>query len=538
MQVSNARNFDFEHMNRAAYALIIASLLAAGCATLPGADYPKQASEAIAASETGTLGKKLGAWSKSEEGPSGFQLLADGVNGFLLRAELVGVSERTLDIQCFIFQNYETGTLLVDALSRAADRSVRVRLLVDDAEDVTKNRMLAALSAHPNIEVRVFNPFILRGPLSIFRYVEYPLTAARVNYRMHNKLFIADNSIAILGGRNIGDEYFQASRSTGFADYDVAAVGPVVRQLSRTFDYYWNSDLAIPIQALTHGAPTLAVSHSPDRASPSAGGATHGDGAKLKELLETGEPLATILGSVPAFVRANAEVLYDTPEKREVEAGQKDGPLMRRSLVAAIDGVSSELMITSPYVVPGEGGMKLVERVRARGARVRIVTNSLEATEMPIAHAGYEHYRTRLLEDGVELCEMRAVPGDSSGTSTDTGSAPRAALHAKLYVLDRKRVFVGSMNFDRRSLRLNTEIGLLIDSPELAQQVAAHIDEIARPANCYVPVLGQTVLGQPTLTWRTEQDGKPLVLHIEPMGDLLRGIKTEFLSLLPIDDML
>jgi len=533
-------------MSRRFYLWTVITLFAAACATVPGADYPKRESAALAHPEATRLGREVAAKPDASLDQSGFRLLSDGVDSFLIRAEMTTAAERTLDIQYFIFQDDETGKLLVDSLLRAAGRNVRVRLLLDDADDVTKNPRIAALAAQPNIEVRVFNPFITRAPLGVLRYAEYVLTATRVNYRMHNKLFIADNSLAVVGGRNIGDEYFATNHAIRFRDFDVLAVGPVVPRLSEVFDAYWNCDLAIPLQALTGGpradhAPSepSATSPAPDAPGAADAGGVSRSETRLAQRMASGEPLATLLRSPDTFVRAHAEVLADTPEKREAETDGGPGPLMRRRLVAAIDGVQSELLISSPYLVPGEGGMKLLERTRERGVQVRIVTNSLEATEMPIAHVGYQHYRRQLLEDGIELCEMRAVPGDSDPQNPGASHEHRSALHGKVFVLDRKRVFIGSMNFDRRSLRLNTEMGLLIESPPLAQEVAAHFEELTRPSNCYRPVLGPPdPLGRRNLSWWTEDKGKAVELSAEPMGNLLRGFKTELLALLPIDDLL
>ena len=520
-------------------ALVVAATIVTACATVPGSDYPKEASTALAQPERTPLGREVAALTRTREGKSGFRLLAQGVESFLVRAEMAGRAERTLDAEYFEFQNDKTGKLLGKSLRQAADRGVHVRLLLDDNDDVTENPQLAGLVGHPNIELRVFNPFYLRGPLETLRYMEFLLSATRVNYRMHNKLFIADNSAAVTGGRNIGDEYFQTSTETGFADFDVLAVGPVVKQLSKSFDDYWNSHQAIPFQALMPGS---ASRKTPDRdgEAPAASGDTRGS-PELERHIAVGNPLTKLLQNPKAFVYASAEVLYDTPDKREVEAGEAEGPLMRRRLAAAIEGVNSELLITSPFLVPGDGGMKLLERVLTRGAKVRIITNSLASTQMPIAHVGYAHYRQRLLEDGVDLCEMRPSLGEPDLRATRVGAnAPRSfALHGKVFVFDRKSVFIGSMNFDRRSLRINTEMGLLIDSPELARQIAEHFDELSRPANCYIPVLGPPdALGHRTLSWRTEENGKSIELAHEPEKDPLGLLDVQVLSLLPIDDLL
>lgn len=516
--------------------LIVVAAVAAGCATIPGSDYPKDGSAALAQPESTRLGREFAALSRAHKGQSGFHLLAQGVGSFLVRAEMAKMAERTIDAEYFLFQHDQTGDLLANSLLEAADRGVRVRLLVDDSDDVTKNPHLAALAAHRNVEVRVFNPFNLHGLLDMLRYTEFFLTATRINYRMHNKLFVVDNSIAVTGGRNVGDEYFQTSSNKGFADFDVLAVGPIVPQLSRSFDAYWNSDEAIPLQALITPQANRGAPEPGPTATPHAN-----DDQELERHIARGNPLTGLIHDPKVFVFSTAEVLYDPPDKREVEAGEKDGPLMRHRVVAAIDDVQSELLITSPYLVPGNGGMKLIERVLARGAKVRIITNSLAATEMPIANIGYSHYRDRLLEDGVDLCEMRPLPGepDARTTRVDADAPRQFALHGKVFVFDRKRVFIGSMNFDRRSLKVNTEMGLIIDSPELAHQVADLFDALSRPANCYIPVLSSPdAFGHRTLTWRTEEDGKEVVLTHEPKADQLRVFEAEMLSLLPIDDLL
>jgi putative cardiolipin synthase len=519
--------------------LVVVAAAVTACATVPGADYPKDASTALAQPEGTSLGREFAAVTMAHQGESGFHLLVQGVDSFLVRAEMARAAERTLDLEYFIFQDDDSGKLLVDSLLKAAERGVRVRLLVDDNDDVSKNSQLAALVAHSNVEVRVFNPFNLRWPLDLLRYTEFLVTDTRINYRMHNKLFIADNSVAVTGGRNVGDEYFQIDPKKGFADFDVLAVGPVVPQLSKSFDAYWNSDKAIPLQALMAASVNHAALRH-DRAERTASKDSV-EGQNLERHIAQGNPLKGLLNDPKAFVYSTAEVLSDPADKREVEAGEKDGPLMRRRVVAAVNEVNSELLITSPYLVPGEGGMRLLERVRARGVEIRIITNSLVSTEMPIAHIGYAHYRKRLLEDGVDLCEMKPSPGepDVGAMRIDEDAPRRFSLHGKVFVFDRKRVFIGSMNFDRRSLRVNTEMGLIIDSPELAQQVASHFDALSRPANCFTPVLKPPdAFGHRALEWRTEDNGKQVVLEHEPKENPLFLLDLSMLSLLPIDDLL
>lgn len=521
------------------FAVICLTLLVAACATVPGGNYPKHASTALANPEKTPLGEKLDGRARDHPGTSGFDLLPLGHDSLRARIELAEAAQRTLDLQYFIIKNDTTGKLVMDAVLRAADRGTRVRMLVDDYEDMARDQQIATLAAHPGIEIRIFNPYFLRGPLDVLRDAEWLLFAYRLNSRMHNKLFIADNAAAVVGGRNIGDEYFAASPERERGDFDVLAVGPVVGRLSQSFDTYWNSDLAIPIQAL------LLVKPGPDalekyRAELKKNAAA-AETSRMVPRLDKPGPLASVLAGKGSLTWAKAEVLYDDPQKTKVENGEEPGSLLRHRLEDALQTVKTEVRVVSPYLVPGEEGMKLIEKLRSRNIQVRILTNSLAATDMPIAHVGYSHYRVRMLEDGVELYEVRPFLGEPGEGRERLKSrhTDQFALHAKVFVLDEQRLFLGSMNFDYRSLRLNTEIGLLIESPELALKVSERFDAIAQPANCYIPTLSAPdALGKRQLVWKTEEGGKLVELTYEPSGDVLRGLQANLLSWLPIDDLL
>jgi putative cardiolipin synthase len=533
-------HFDSFAMYRPSIAALILLALA-GCATVPGSHYAKQESTALAHPETTRFGQQADVQARAHAGLAGFRLVPQGVDGFLLRAEMAGAAERTLDLQYFVIQNDETGKMLMDGVLRAAERGVRVRMLLDDSDDVARDRQILALAAHPNIQIRIFNPFFSRGILDFMRSAEFVVASSRLNYRMHNKLFVADNSIAILGGRNIGDEYFQASKETEFGDFDVLTIGPLVSQVSKSFDNFWNSDLAIPLEALSFGKPSSSVLD--EYRAALAENLAKMAGSPYVKRLAAGDPLTPILTGRSALVWAKGEVLYDSPEKSKVQSGEQPGRLLRQRLGEAIKGVKTELLVVSPYLVPGDGGMRLLDDLRNHGVHVRILTNSLASTDMPIVHSGYQKYREPMLKDGIELYEVRPVlgkpDGQGSGGSLKNPSGGQFALHAKVFVLDRRSVFVGSMNFDRRSLRLNTELGVLIDSPELARQVIARFNAIAQPANSYVPTLtAADANGKQTLIWKTQEDGKAIELQSEPMGDLMKGVKTNLLTLLPLDDLL
>ena len=527
-----------------AAALLAIGLLSllAGCATLPpGSDYPKTASSALARPEQTRIGHELAAAKAEHPGISGFKLLPVGIDSFLLRVEMAQAATRSLDVEYFLIQSDDTGQLLIEALLNAADRGVRVRVLLDDAGSFGRDAQIRTLAGYPNVELRLFNPFAYRGTVEFVHIAEYAGDSSRLNYRMHNKLIVVDNEIGIVGGRNIGDEYFQGGRDFEFGDYDVIAAGPVVSQVSTSFDAFWNSPMAIPIEALAEGKPTaddLAVYRAVLAAHHAR--ITEADPPYMRRLT-AGEPLAAILSGKASLVWAKAEVVYDSPEKAKVEGGEQGGRLLRKRLGEVAKQVQSELIIVSPYLVPGPAGMTFLGELRDRNVTVRILTNSLASTDMSIVHSGYRAFRVPLLEMGVALYEVRPVSGAplDRGNQLKSPSSGRYALHAKVFVFDRQRVFVGSMNLDQRSLHINTEIGLIIDSPELAGQIARRFAEIAQPANSYVLLLGDAdTLGRRQLVWRTLEDGKPVDHLHEPAVTLWQQLKVDMLSLLPIDELL
>ncbi len=520
--------------------IALAALLVAGCASLPpGADYPKPASNALAHPEQTSLGRRLAAPSAAHPGLSGFHLLPVGIDSFLLRMEMEQQAERTLDVQYFVIENDDTGQLLHEALLQAADRGVRVRLLLDDEGSHGRTAKLKPLAAHPNVELRVFNPSAYRGPVQALHDVELLASASRLNYRMHNKLFVVDNEIGIIGGRNIGNAYFQEGRDLEFGDYDVIAAGGIVKDMSASFDAYWNSPLVIPIEALFGSKPSVQ-----DLDDYRAALAAHHAGMSGKNYmgrLSGGEPLRDLVAGNAPWIWARAEVIYDSPDKSKVEDGDEPGRRLRHRLAKAVEASRSELLIVSPYVVPGDAGVKFLAKLRERGLQVRILTNSLASTDMPVVHSAYQGYRVPLLEMGIQLYEVRPVLGRPvvRGDALKSPSAGQYALHAKVFVFDRQRVFVGSMNLDRRSLHLNTEIGVIIDSPELARQIATRFAAISQPANSYALALdGTTATGGPALAWHTLEDGKPVEYHQEPAASIWRRVKVDMLSMLPLDELL
>jgi putative cardiolipin synthase len=349
---------------------------------------------------------------------------------------------------------------------------------------------------------------------------------------------VVDNSIALIGGRNISDQYFQIDPQWQVADDDVFAAGPIAKELSATFDEFWNSAIAIPVRALAKAKASDAALAEYRRVLYDHRQQVKADGTDYANRVATGEPLAGMISGRLPLVWAHAQLVYDSPEKKRVDKEGMVGRLMHRPVAKTVAAVQSELLMVTPYFIPGDEGMQLFGDLRKRKVRVRVLTNSLESANVLAAHSGYMRYRPPLLEEGVELYEVRSLLGNARG-SGETALMTRYgnyAIHAKLFVFDRQRLFIGSMNFDQRSMHLNTEIGLIIDSPELAQQTAARFESMVSPPNSYAVTLLSRDTGQPPrLVWRTEEDGKAVEYDTEPARTEQQRFKAKVLSLLPLD---
>jgi putative cardiolipin synthase len=522
--------------------VVLIVLVLGGCAVLPpGSDFPRTVSSALAHPEQTRLGNQFENAAREHDGNTGFRIIPVGADGFLTRIQMINAAERTLDLQYFIFRGDETGQQLTRAVLDAADRGVRVRVLVDDGETVAGDDQISMLEAHPSIEIRLFNPFAYRGNVQVFRAIEFALNASRLDYRMHNKLLVVDNAIALIGGRNIGDQYFQIDPDAQFADDDVFVAGPIATQLSATFDEFWNNALSIPAEALSSekSSPSALVQHREElnvqRRELKAAGIDY------ITRIATGEPFNGIVSGRLPLIWAHAELISDSPDKKQVESGAMVGRLMHRAVASATAKVQSELLMVTPYLIPGTEGMQLFEDLRHRNVRVRILTNSLESSTVLLAQAGYMNYRVPLLENGVELYEIRSLLGNTRG-SGQTAAVSRYgnySLHAKLFVFDRQKLFIGSMNFDQRSMHLNTEVGLIIHSPELAQQIAARFEAMVQPVNCYRLVLRPNDAGGTrSVVWRTQEDAQAIEYDREPARSGWQRFKVNVLSLLPLDSEL
>jgi putative cardiolipin synthase len=510
-----------------------------GCSSLPpGAAFPRVASQALADPQTTTLGRVFVQDQRTHGSESAFRIISKGADGFLVRMQMVKAAEKTLDLQYFIFQGDNTGELLTAAVLHAADRGVRVRILIDDGETEDGDEQITSLQAHPLIQIRFFNPFAYRGHVTALRALEFAFNASRLDYRMHNKLLVVDNAVALIGGRNVGDAYFQVDPEGQFADDDVFAAGPIVARLSASFDEFWSSPLSIPVGALSGPVASAAAlgEHREDLAA--VGRQLRTDGVDYATRVASGEPFGSLLTGQLPLIWAHVVLVCDSPDKKSVENGVMVGRLMRHKVAEVVSEVQEELLMITPYLIPGSEGMQLFTDLRRRNVRIRVLTNSLESSTVLVAQSGYMRYRQPLLAIGVELYEIRALLGDSkgSGQTATISQSGNYSLHAKLFVFDRKKIFIGSMNFDQRSMHLNTEIGLLIDSPILAQQLAVRFESMTKPENAYeVFVRAPIERVSPGLAWLTQEEGTSIEYEREPARSAWQRIGAELLTQLPLD---
>lgn len=522
--------------------LVFLALMLSGCSSLPSyRSISKDYSLAFSHPEQTSLGKQYIKSTSLHNGLSGFYILNNGPDGFWARALLIDKAEASLDLQYYIFRQDDTGKLLTAHLLKAADRGVKIRILVDDAATVDGDQQLLSLSAHPNIQVRVFNPFHYRGHDNLPRLAEMAARKSTLDYRMHNKLFIADDAVAIFGGRNIGNEYFQTDPQSQFGDDDVFTIGSVVQKLSHSFDVFWNSDLAIPAKAVDPGLTTIQ-SLAQFRSALNRGDKNMEDdlGAFSKSTYASNIINKLISGLITPYW-ASADLIYDSPYKKDVEDDKLPGSLIYEQFSKIVESSHSELLIITPFLVPGDEGMKLFQYLHDRHVEISVLTNSLESTPQLAAHSGYKHYRKALLELDIKLYELRASLGKAagSGESKKLLRFGNYGLHAKQYIFDRQKIFLGSMNFDQRSLHLNTEIGMIINSPELARQEAERFKRLTDPSNSYQVILRTDPDRKSrSIVWITQESDKQVEYKDEPSKTLGEKLKTDLMSIFPLDDEL
>jgi cardiolipin synthase C len=473
----------------------------------------------IKPSSSSRLSEALRPYSVKIEGTSGILPVKGGPEALASRLALAGAAEQTINVQYYIWHGDRSGKRLAAELLRAADRGVKVRVLLDDLGSSAKDEGLILLDHHKNVEVRLFNPVPNRAAKLLSMIANF----GRTNHRMHNKAFVVDNQAAIVGGRNIGDEYFGADEEMNFADFDVVAAGPVVRELSTSFDAFWNSPLSITIQALTKSATNDEIFAANRTRLESDLNGPEKDPALEEAKRSYADKL---LGSRLAWHASNAKAVYDDPAK----ASGSDASFRSLSsqVVPAMQSCERQLIMVSPYFVPGRDGVARLAELCRKGVQVVILTNSMASNDVPIVHSGYREYRKGLIEAGVSLYEFKtAAPLVRSGTGIS--ATPKSGLHAKTFTFDDKTFYVGSMNLDPRSVKWNTEAGVLVDSPELSARLSRDILHTIENHSFHVTLVNGK------LTWTSLEAGVKTSVEIEPQSTRWQRVKSVLLGWLPLE---
>ncbi|MEP0202909.1 MAG: phospholipase D family protein [Halioglobus sp.] len=475
-------------------------LLASGCASVDF-NAPKSVSYAVSPASY-PLEERLAKAGGGEPGMSGFLLLSDSIDALALRLLLAERAKISLDVQYYLITDDLIGKVFFTSLLNAADRGVRVRLLIDDIGTRGMEKKLAALNEHPNLELRLFNPFANRMARALDAW-----DFQRLNRRMHNKSFTMDNKITIIGGRNIAAEYFAANQDYNFGDLDVIAIGPVVNDTSSMFDLYWNHERAVPYEQL-------------------AGNASNSESVLTKLRVELGDNLTSLTGTPyakavsnsydayiaedgSAFHWANYELVYDSPDK-SVTYRADDADKITTKLGETVLAAQESLLVVSPYFVPQKGGLDAISGLLDSGIEIEIVTNSLSSSDHLLVYGGYAPSRKPLLKSGARFYEIKGnvvVPGSAGLSNPDA----KSSLHTKAFVVDRRHFFLGSFNWDPRSAHLNTELGVIIDSPEMAGNV---VDSV----RSFLPSISYEVSldDRQALRWTTVENGEQKVYSKEP----------------------
>jgi len=500
--------------------LLAVFALPGGCIAIDF-DQPKTATAAFYDTDDTYLGRALAGLAEAHPGQAGFYPVIDSIDALAIRLLMAERAERSIDAMYYLIKGDIVGNLFIGALLDAADRGVRVRLLVDDIFTGGYDTAMAALDSHPNFEIRIFNPFARRSA----RVLDVITSFRRINRRMHNKSFTVDNQVTLLGGRNIADEYFAARQDAKFGDVDVLGVGPLVGDVSRMFDKYWNNRAAIPVPVFADlpKDPDEALRELRDKIKQAYTRVrtTRYAAALQSSVLDNLQRDANILTWAPY------ELVYDSPDKVHREKADNATSILtplRRTVLNAED----ELLVISPYFVLRKKGIEAFRTLRDRGIDVTVVTNSLAATNQILVHGGYAPVRRPLLGMGVKLYELRA-DATVAGDHRVDAKAAKATLHTKVFIVDRSKVFIGSFNWDPRSAYINTEMGVIIDSPGMGEDFTNRVEN-ALPVQTYEVFLNE----QGSMRWRGMENGQEVVLTKEPQAGFWRRMGGRFMRLLPI----
>ena len=509
------------------FLLEILIVMITGCSVIPET-YPRTSSYALTNYHSTDIGKILEKEVSRHAGKSGFDIIRYGREAFTARIAMTDLTDKTLDLQYYIWDADETGRLLALHTLRVADRGVKVRVLLDDIGLQGRDNMIGAMDAHPNIEIRIFNPFSHRG----LHALDFLTDTDRVNHRMHNKTVIVDNSFAIVGGRNIGNHYFGVSDELNFRDMDIAAVGPIVRDISKMYDYFWNGEWSVPISVTAKKKYTMKDLEIERK--------------KLEKKIKKDSypyPLAkdsqqlqqNLKKLIQNFVWTHkGQVLWNDPVQMRLSREKQTHTLIS-SLHTRLNSVKKNIFMESAYFIPRKDGIAHLIDLRKKGIKVRILTNSLRSNDVLAAYAGYNNYRMELLKNGIEVYELRNDAGASNIINQNVAkNKVHTGLHAKIFVFDSKDVFVGSFNLDPRSSNINTEGGLYVPSRVLSKRVMDYMNEGISLENAYRLNLDKS--GH--ITWTTIENGKEITYTSEPKVGLWDKMKVNFLQLLPMEKQL
>ena len=482
------------------------------------------------------LGKVYIPLLKKHPDESGIILLRDGRDAFVARAVLAGMAEKSIDVQYYMFHQDTVGKLLIMELLAAADRGVRVRMLIDDMYGSDGDETWSAIHAHPNMEVRLYNPFA-RGHSKKLQFITQ---LKRVNHRMHSKTYTIDNQVTIVGGRNIGNEYFDADIKVAFSDIDALAIGTVVPEVSDQFDEYWNSRHSYPISTLLAEVKEKAVqANETDK--------LRSDLKKFYKETQTSDYVQAVKNSDFAnrlrnksarFSFSKAKIIHDSAEKLSRSDANWKQELLISQLAPYIKQATKEYILVSPYFVPGKKGADAICKLSEQGVRVRILTNSLASNDVSAVHTGYIRHRKQLVRCGVELYEFNEqVNKVQSKKFTWLPGLSKSSLHAKTMEMDKNVMYVGSFNFDQRSLNINTEIGILFYNPELAGEASKIFDDYIDRVGFRVSLVKGN-FGFESLRWTGYKDGKKTIYDREPYTSAIKRMGVNLMRLLPIDSFL
>lgn len=513
------------------------------CSSLP-TDFESTESYAYTDTAQTVLGKEAATITGDDTSNSTMYLVAEGTDAFLTRIALLSLAERSIDVQYFIWKSDLIGKLLMNKMIEAAERGVRVRMLLDDATlDSETKAIIFAMDQHPNIDVRIYNPFSSSGR----RVAAVVTDTYRINRRMHNKSFTADSQYTIVGGRNIENNYFSANVRSNYSDLDIVAVGPMVVEVDKQFDIYWNNPLAVPADVFS-GHEKHKDRFQEMRQALSDYAISKRDSEYALDLKDS-EIYQRIMGEISGdysdlLYKGKAHVIYDDPEKT-LGKSEHETTYITSLMRPHIEKIEDTLELISPYFVPGvDGRERLIDMVN-RGVKVRVITNSLASTDGIMAQSGYARHRIELLKGGIELYELKPKAKSKASRSLRRSAEAKSALHAKTYIFDRDEVYIGSFNFDPRSAKINTELGVICEVPEMAKYIATELfDKNIKEATYKIELVieDEDVEGiqvsQEKVVWIETVDGKEVRHMVQPETSAWRRFNLKMYSILPIESQL